>query len=322
MLRFDRLLLGRQAKRLRFVRDNLEKVYRLMDVLQFMNRDTLLSTSLALKGGTAINLTIFDLPRLSVDIDLDFSVNVSREEMLLQRQQITRRIEKYMAGEGYHISAKSKRYHALDSFVYEYQNAGGSRDNIKIEINYMLRFHVFEPEYRNVKLPWAHSELKVLCVAPVEIFSTKIIALLTRTAARDLYDIANMVKYDLFSQNERLLLHKCCVLYSAIGTETVWETFPLEAIQRLSLRQIKAELYPVLRQDEHFELQDARNTVLQFLSENLCLEGNDRKFWNCFKEGEFCPELIFGEGKEYCRIKNHPMALWKCKQRLITKNEI
>lgn len=31
---------------------------------------------LALKGGTAINLTIFNLPRLSVDIDLDFSENL------------------------------------------------------------------------------------------------------------------------------------------------------------------------------------------------------------------------------------------------------
>lgn len=35
---------------------------------------------LLLKGGTAINLTIFNLPRLSVDIDLDFVPNLPREE--------------------------------------------------------------------------------------------------------------------------------------------------------------------------------------------------------------------------------------------------
>jgi predicted nucleotidyltransferase component of viral defense system len=40
---------------------------------------------LALKGGTAINLTIFNLPRLSVDIDLDYTQNVDREEMLKSR---------------------------------------------------------------------------------------------------------------------------------------------------------------------------------------------------------------------------------------------
>lgn len=73
MMRFDRITLGRQAKELGFVRDTFEKVCRLADVLSFMESDGLLADSLALKGGTAINLTIFDLPRLSVDIDLDFS---------------------------------------------------------------------------------------------------------------------------------------------------------------------------------------------------------------------------------------------------------
>ena len=42
----------------------------------------MLAEALALKGGTAINLTIFNLPRLSVDIDLDYSRNVSKDEMI------------------------------------------------------------------------------------------------------------------------------------------------------------------------------------------------------------------------------------------------
>ena len=138
MMRFDRITLGRQAKELGFVRDTFEKVCRLADVLSFMESDGLLADSLALKGGTAINLTIFDLPRLSVDIDLDFSKDVSREAMLAEREQINEHIQKYMAASGYTLSLKSKQYHALDSFVYEYVNAGGMKDNLKIEINYML----------------------------------------------------------------------------------------------------------------------------------------------------------------------------------------
>lgn len=70
MIQYDRMTLGRQAKSLGFVRDTFEKVCRLADVLDFMEQDMVLKNSLALKGGTAINLTIFDLPRLSVDIDL------------------------------------------------------------------------------------------------------------------------------------------------------------------------------------------------------------------------------------------------------------
>ena len=142
MMQYDRITLGRQAKELGFVRDTLEKVCRLADVLSLMEKDPLLSDSLALKGGTAINLTIFDLPRLSVDIDLDFSKEVERAAMLEERKKITEHIRKHMAAAGYKLSAKTKQYHALDSFVYEYVNAGGMKDNLKIEINYMLRAHI------------------------------------------------------------------------------------------------------------------------------------------------------------------------------------
>ena len=82
MMQWDRLTLGRMAKELGFPRDTLEKVCRLADVLKFMESDELLSEGIALKGGTAINLTIFDLPRLSVDIDLDYCRSIEREEML------------------------------------------------------------------------------------------------------------------------------------------------------------------------------------------------------------------------------------------------
>lgn len=143
MMQYDRILLGKQAKDLGFVRDTFEKVCRLAEILSFIEKDTLLSESIALKGGTAINLTIFDLPRLSVDIDLDFSKEVERTIMLEERRKITEHIQKYMTAVGYHLSTKSKQYHALDSFVYEYTNAGGMKDNLKIEINYMLRFQSF-----------------------------------------------------------------------------------------------------------------------------------------------------------------------------------
>lgn len=95
-MQLDRMTLGRMTKDMGFVRDTLEKVYRLADVLKFMEEDELLSKSISLKGGTAINLTIFDLQRLSVDIDLDYCKSIEREEMLADREVITDRINKYM----------------------------------------------------------------------------------------------------------------------------------------------------------------------------------------------------------------------------------
>ena len=149
-MEYDRITLGRLAKEQGFVRDTLEKVCRLTDILLFMQQDGLLSGRLALKGGTAINLTVFDLPRLSVDIDLDYAGDVGREQMMEDRGRIRDQIGKHMAAAGYLPSLKSKQYHALDSFVYEYQNAGGMKDNLKIEINYMLRRHVLDVDRRMI----------------------------------------------------------------------------------------------------------------------------------------------------------------------------
>lgn len=312
-MQMDRLTLGRTAKELGFVRDTLEKVCRLSDVLNFIETDEFLSTRLALKGGTAINLTIFDLPRLSVDVDLDYCGNIDKEKMLEDRDIVTGKISKYMSANGYTLSVKSKSYHALDSFVYEYINAGGVKDNLKIEINYMLRCHVFPVCKREIKLPWTEDPLKVLSVAPLEIFSSKIVALLNRTAPRDLYDIHNMIKYGLFDESEEETLRKCTVFYSAIAAEYPPKKFNLEKLGEVSVQQIKRDLQPVLRKGEQFDLESTCQEVCKYLTTVLNTTKDEVLFWQEFGEGNYCPELIFGSSSEFDNIEKHPMALWKCR---------
>lgn len=316
MMQLDRLALGRMAKELGFVRDTLEKVCRLAEVLKFFESDELLSGAIALKGGTAINLTIFYLPRLSVDIDLDYCRSNDREEMLADRIVIADKISKYMTANGYSSSPKSKNYHALDSYVYEYINCGGVKDNIKIEINYMLRCHVLPVARREVKLLWSEEKLTVLSVAPLEIFASKTVALLTRTAPRDLYDMHNMVKYSLFDESEEELLRKCVVFYSAIGAEQPPGKFELENIGKVSSQQIKRDLDPVLRKGEKFDLEVAKTETRNYLELVLRPTGEEELFWAVFKEGRYCPELIFGNAAEYENIEKHPMALWKCRNKV------
>ena len=131
---YDIIYLGKKAEELGFVRDALEKVIRLADILEYFNTNPILKDSLALKGGTAVNLTIFDLPRLSVDIDMDYLITNSRKEMLESREVINGAIDRYMVSQGYTKSPKTKNPHSLDSWVYDYIGAGGNKDNIKIEI--------------------------------------------------------------------------------------------------------------------------------------------------------------------------------------------
>ena len=147
---------------------------RLTEILKFLNTEQELSPLLVLKGGTAINLTIFNLPHLSVDIDLDFAENLSRDEMRERRNRINEVLGRYMTAEGYYLRDKSKQTHALDSFVYSYTNAAGNLDNIKIEINYMLRCHALPSIEATVQTSEEFTAFPIRTLDPVEIFAARL----------------------------------------------------------------------------------------------------------------------------------------------------
>ena len=54
-----------------FQPDVLEKVIHLLGLLDAIQSHPFLKGKLPLKGGTALNLFVFDVPRLSVDIDMN-----------------------------------------------------------------------------------------------------------------------------------------------------------------------------------------------------------------------------------------------------------
>ena len=64
----------------------IEKVLRLLGILELFFSHPVLKDKYALKGGTALNLFYFNLPRLSVDIDLNY-IGLDREIMLIDRQE-------------------------------------------------------------------------------------------------------------------------------------------------------------------------------------------------------------------------------------------
>lgn len=114
--------------------------------------------------------------------------------MLVARERITGLIKEYMDREGYSLSPASRFSHSLDAFCYNYINAGGNKDMIKIELNYSLRVHIFEPTYQSILNDAFKSDIKIRTVAPLEIFVAKGNALISRAAARDLYDWGNLIE--------------------------------------------------------------------------------------------------------------------------------
>jgi len=308
---YDRSKLAQWARELGFVRDTLEKVLRLSDVLMYINADPLLSKALALKGGTAINMTVFDLPRLSVDIDLDYMHNNSKEEMFSERKKISEDLMRYIHKSGYELSDKSKFSHSLDSYIFSYTNVAGTRDNIKLEINYSLRSHVLSPEQRIIKLPGIIDPFDVNSLALLEIFASKIAALLIRTAPRDLYDINNMICYSLFNETEISMLRKCTIFYYVLNGGDLSIPLDLHKINNITERRIRTDLLPVIRKGEKFDLNTAKQRIIAYLHQLSNLSNDEAEFLLAFKKGEYCPDLLFNDTAILERIRNHPMAIWK-----------
>lgn len=310
---YNKTEIGRVAQQYGFVRDTFEKVLRLKDILKYFNEEECLREHLILKGGTAINLTVFDLPRLSVDIDMDYTPNDTKEDMLATREKITELIKTYMNAEGYQLSDGSRFMHSLDAFYYQYINSGGNRDMIKIELNYSLRAHILEPVYRRI-LPKAFDDgMMIRMVSPMEIFAAKGNALINRAAARDLYDWGNMIQEKLFEE-DRDMFRKCFAFYATISAETVNRNFDTSAIDTLNYDKIRRDLFPVLNKRDNFALEERKQQAKNYITELMQLTEQEGEYIDRFIRKEYVPKLLYDDEAVVERIRRHPMAIWKCRK--------
>lgn len=211
----------------------------------------------------------------------------------------------------YQLSAASRYSHSLDSFLFQYQNAGGNKDNIKVELNYSLRAHIFAPVRRKIITDAFKESLEIRTLEPMEIFAAKVNALMSRAAARDLYDFNNMIFYGLFDESEYELFKKCIIFYASISAEIINKTFDTSAIDGLSFNKIRRDLFPVLRKKDNFNLEERKNEVKKFINDLMILTPEEKEYLNAFEHKEYKPELLFADKKILNNIKNHPMAKWK-----------
>lgn len=308
---YNRIDIERFANETNFIRDNVEKVVRLCDILKQLNTDPIFSDNLALKGGTAINLLVTPLARLSVDIDLDFTDNCDKSLMIRKRKIIGERLDTYLFSEGYRRNPHSKSPLSIDSWIYQYTNTVGNLDNIKIEINYSMRCHILPTENKPILIP-RFADYSVKTFNLVELYATKIKALLERGAARDLFDVYNMIENNIIDVSNNPLLKKSVIFYSVVGgSNLIGEEYSMTPIENIQFRHIKASLLPVLKKGTFFELDKTKTAVVNYLTELMTLTEKEREFIQSFTIGYYRPELLFDDDAIIDRVKNHPMAKWK-----------
>lgn len=162
----------------------------------------------ALHGGTAINLFVRDMPRLSVDIDLTYVPIENREDSLKHIAEALGRIkislEKIIPG--VRITPR------LDAGKLQ---ISANRVDVKLEVNLVNRGVLVDPN----DLPLcekAQISFEAFCTIPVvsmgQLFGGKIVAALDRQHPRDLFDVKYLLEREGFNQEikEGFLLCLLC----------------------------------------------------------------------------------------------------------------
>jgi len=116
----------------------LEKAYHITRVLNEMQKQPILRENLILKGGTALNFIYLNIPRLSIDLDFDYTGKITKEEMVEQRLQIEKEIKEIFSKLDYNIRDRGSSY-IISRQSLQYQTIRNTRDHIKIEVNYLDR---------------------------------------------------------------------------------------------------------------------------------------------------------------------------------------
>lgn len=147
----------------------------------------------ALKGGTAINLFVRDLPRLSVDIDLTYLPVEDRAASLAAIDaamlRIKTRIEEGMRG----VRVTSSRVQGDDIITKLVVRLGDVQ--IKIEVTPVLRGTVYEPVVMAVSpaVEEAFGFAEIPVVSFADLYAGKIAAALDRQHPRDLFDVRDLL---------------------------------------------------------------------------------------------------------------------------------
>lgn len=298
-----------------FQRDTLEKVIRLYYVLKDISGTPVLNDNLVLKGGTAINLAYFNLPRLSVDIDMDFTRSGKMEDLIDLRKEIKDTLFGILQSQGYTIGKGGKELHTLDQWTFNYQSIAGNNDHIKVELNYGIRNHIFPTIYKDISLDIvSDSGIKISTLHPCELFATKINALLERAAVRDLFDVYSLSCSNMLSTpEEKEMLKKAIIFYQTVGVEgKAKKEIDISKIISVQPSKIKSQLMPLLPSgNKYFPIDDAKESTMQYLKSVLTLTTKEQEYIENFTEGIYKPDLLFSDPTILERISEHPMAIWK-----------
>ncbi|MDD5205402.1 MAG: nucleotidyl transferase AbiEii/AbiGii toxin family protein [Desulfobacterales bacterium] len=288
----------------------LEKVVRLGEMAGDITRHPFLGKVLALKGGTALNLCFGPPKRLSVDLDYNYIGNLEREKMLEDRPRVEEAIYELGRRRGYQPQ-RSAESHAGRKIFLTYRSVIGHDDRIEVDLNYIFRPPLVQREVRELWQPGELDRVRALVVGLEELLAGKLIALLDRSAARDVWDVANLSAEAIEVVRSRPFRNRFIAL-SAILDHPL-HTYTKERLKGiLTERAISDNLAPMLSSAEPLEPGEIIDRAWALMDQLLLLAPNEKEYVEGILRGEVLPNLLFDAASEDAKvISEHPAIQWK-----------
>ncbi len=187
----------------RYTRAVAEKIVRLSDLLLRFGADPLLSATLSLGGGTALNmLHLSPPPRLSEDLDYNYR-HLQDRDWGEVRSDVDRSVKDALYALGYtREQVRIQPFYNLGRFHVHYTTSEDIPDSLKVEIGYMRRMPILRTDAR---LPFVHpvtgERTMVTTAQREEAFANKVCTLVSRKGGRsyprDLFDVHSISQQEM-----------------------------------------------------------------------------------------------------------------------------
>ncbi len=305
-LSLERLLLETRATGFR--PEGLEKVIRLIGILNEIFRDPFLRDRLVLKGGTALNLFIFEVPRLSVDIDLNYIGAATRAGMELERPKVEALLQAILEKEEFTVR-RAPTEHAGGKWLLRYPSAHGSSGNLEVDLNFLHRVPLHPIKFMSSHPLGSFQALNIPVLGFPDLVAGKLVALLDRSAARDVVDAAAILEHPAFDMDQVRLP------FVVMGSTA--RTMDLRAIQpdaiTIETGDFERRVRPLLRtQAGPLNLAGMEARVRSGMARLLPLRREESMFMEAlWDRGEIAPQRLTEDPVLLRRILSMPLLQWK-----------
>jgi hypothetical protein len=283
--------------------DFLEKTFHITKILSVIFKEKRIGSDFALKGGTALNFIYLGVPRLSVDLDLNFTGSLEKRKMLTRRRDIPKEISALVSSLGYGMTKRPSSY-IMERYILRYKRLSGLPDSVRIEINYLERAPFIRITRETFDHIFEFEKFEVNTYSIEEIAAMKTKAMVERLYARDIFDMYEISKMSL---NDKIL-KKLMVLYILMARKEPDVNNLILKVKKYNDNEIIRAIRPFLRRDKEGDLNPVfiKKTVEDFYKKVFVLDDSEKEFIESLKSGKLDLKRLFGKADFNPQADKHP----------------